>query len=131
MEPKVGIHEAWNFETWNGSNLHPNTVQEIWVCIFQDLGFHHIQREKEKEKERERERERSMNNGGALVAEGLRNPLMPRGREREREKERERERAVFGPEKNQVHRTIRLMDKILHYFKYPKLWELWNIPYNG
>ena len=26
---------------------------------------------------------------------------------------------------------IRLMDKILHYFKYPKLWELWYIPYNG
>ena len=22
-------------------------------------------------------------------------------------------------------------DKILHYFKYPKLWELWYIPYNG
>ena len=27
--------------------------------------------------------------------------------------------------------TILLMDKILHYFKYPKLWELWYIPYNG
>ena len=27
--------------------------------------------------------------------------------------------------------TIRLMDKILHYFKYPKLWELWYIPYYG
>ena len=26
---------------------------------------------------------------------------------------------------------LRLMDKILHYFKYPKLWELWYIPYNG
>ena len=26
---------------------------------------------------------------------------------------------------------IRLMDKILHYFKYPKLWELWYIPYYG
>ena len=24
-----------------------------------------------------------------------------------------------------------LMDKILHYFTYPKLWELWYIPYNG
>ena len=23
------------------------------------------------------------------------------------------------------------MDKILHYFKYPKLWELWYIPYYG
>ena len=23
---------------------------------------------------------------------------------------------------------IRLMDKTLHYFKYPKLWELWYIP---
>ena len=23
------------------------------------------------------------------------------------------------------------MDKILHYFKDPKLWELWHIPYNG
>ena len=28
-------------------------------------------------------------------------------------------------------RHIRLMDKILHYFKYPKLWELWYIPYYG
>ena len=28
-------------------------------------------------------------------------------------------------------RFILLMDKILHYFKYPKLWELWYIPYNG
>ena len=27
--------------------------------------------------------------------------------------------------------VIRLMDKILHYFKDPKLWELWYIPYNG
>ena len=26
---------------------------------------------------------------------------------------------------------IRLMDKILHYLKDPKLWELWYIPYNG
>ena len=26
---------------------------------------------------------------------------------------------------------VLLMDKILHYFKYPKLWELWYIPYNG
>ena len=24
-----------------------------------------------------------------------------------------------------------LMVKILHYFKYPKLWELWYIPYYG
>ena len=23
------------------------------------------------------------------------------------------------------------MDKILHYLKEPKLWELWYIPYNG
>ena len=27
--------------------------------------------------------------------------------------------------------SILLMDKILHYFKYPKLWELWYIPYYG
>ena len=29
--------------------------------------------------------------------------------------------------------TLLLMDKILHYFiiKYPKLWELWYIPYYG
>ena len=36
--------------------------------------------------------------------------------------------------KNPVHWTLRvilLMDKILHCFKYPKLWELWYIPYNG
>ena len=26
---------------------------------------------------------------------------------------------------------LRLMDKILHYLKYPKLWELWYIPYYG
>ena len=26
---------------------------------------------------------------------------------------------------------IGLMDKILHYLKDPKLWELWYIPYNG
>ena len=26
---------------------------------------------------------------------------------------------------------IRLMDKILHYLKDPKLWELWYIPYYG
>ena len=26
---------------------------------------------------------------------------------------------------------VRLMDKILHYLKDPKLWELWYIPYNG
>ena len=26
---------------------------------------------------------------------------------------------------------IRLMDKILHDPKDPKLWELWYIPYNG
>ena len=26
---------------------------------------------------------------------------------------------------------IRLMDKILHDLKDPKLWELWYIPYNG
>ena len=28
-------------------------------------------------------------------------------------------------------RHVRLMDKILHYLKDPKLWELWYIPYNG
>ena len=28
-------------------------------------------------------------------------------------------------------RPILLMDKILHYPKDPKLWELWYIPYNG
>ena len=28
-------------------------------------------------------------------------------------------------------RVIRLMDKILHYLRDPKLWELWYIPYNG
>ena len=27
--------------------------------------------------------------------------------------------------------VIRLMDKILHYLKDPKLWELWYIPYYG
>ena len=27
--------------------------------------------------------------------------------------------------------TLRLMDKILHDPKDPKLWELWYIPYNG
>ena len=27
--------------------------------------------------------------------------------------------------------VMRLMDKILHYLKDPKLWELWYIPYNG
>ena len=27
--------------------------------------------------------------------------------------------------------AIRLMDKILHDPKDPKLWELWYIPYNG
>ena len=27
--------------------------------------------------------------------------------------------------------SVRLMDKILHESKYPKLWELWYIPYNG
>ena len=27
--------------------------------------------------------------------------------------------------------VIRLMDKILHDPKDPKLWELWYIPYNG
>ena len=27
--------------------------------------------------------------------------------------------------------SIRLMDKILHDPKDPKLWELWYIPYNG
>ena len=27
--------------------------------------------------------------------------------------------------------NIRLMDKILHDPKDPKLWELWYIPYNG
>ena len=27
--------------------------------------------------------------------------------------------------------TIRLMDKILHDLKDPKLWELWYIPYYG
>ena len=27
--------------------------------------------------------------------------------------------------------ALRLMDKILHHFKYPKLWELWYIPSNG
>ena len=26
---------------------------------------------------------------------------------------------------------VRLMDKILHYLKDPKLWELWYIPYYG
>ena len=26
---------------------------------------------------------------------------------------------------------LRLMDKILHDLKDPKLWELWYIPYNG
>ena len=26
---------------------------------------------------------------------------------------------------------LRLMDKILHYLKDPKLWELWYIPYYG
>ena len=32
----------------------------------------------------------------------------------------------------QIHfGVIRLMDKILHYFKDPKLWELWYIPYYG
>ena len=30
-----------------------------------------------------------------------------------------------------VHPYIRLMDKILHDPKDPKLWELWYIPYNG
>ena len=30
-----------------------------------------------------------------------------------------------------ILRVLRLMDKILHYFKYPKLWELWYIPYDG
>ena len=34
---------------------------------------------------------------------------------------------VFGPESL----NIRLMDKILHDPKDPKLWELWYIPYNG
>ena len=29
------------------------------------------------------------------------------------------------------HCVIRLMDKILHDPKDPKLWELWYIPYNG
>ena len=29
------------------------------------------------------------------------------------------------------NKELRLMDKILHYFKYPKLWELWYMPYNG
>ena len=28
-------------------------------------------------------------------------------------------------------RLLRLMDKILHDPKDPKLWELWYIPYNG
>ena len=27
--------------------------------------------------------------------------------------------------------VVRLMDKILHYLKDPKLWELWYIPYYG
>ena len=27
--------------------------------------------------------------------------------------------------------VLRLMDKILHDPKDPKLWELWYIPYNG
>ena len=27
--------------------------------------------------------------------------------------------------------VIRLMDKILHDLKDPKLWEVWYIPYNG
>ena len=38
-------------------------------------------------------------------------------------------RTIVGTHK--VHAAIRLMDKILHYFKYPKLRELWYIPYNG
>ena len=30
-----------------------------------------------------------------------------------------------------MYALIRLMDKILHDPKDPKLWELWYIPYNG
>ena len=30
-----------------------------------------------------------------------------------------------------LNRNLLLLDKILHYFKYPKLWELWYIPYYG
>ena len=30
-----------------------------------------------------------------------------------------------------ISTVVRLMDKILHYLKDPKLWELWYIPYNG
>ena len=30
-----------------------------------------------------------------------------------------------------VSGVILLLDKILHYFKDPKLWELWYSPYNG
>ena len=33
--------------------------------------------------------------------------------------------------KGSVVQWIRLMDKILHDPKDPKLWELWYIPYNG
>ena len=29
--------------------------------------------------------------------------------------------------KHEAPGTLRLMDKILHYFKYPKLWGLWYI----
>ena len=31
----------------------------------------------------------------------------------------------------ELHAALRLMDKILHDPKDPKLWELWYIPYNG
>ena len=30
-----------------------------------------------------------------------------------------------------ISTVVRLMDKILHYLKDPKLWESWYIPYNG
>ena len=39
---------------------------------------------------------------------------------------KESEGQVWG-----ISQAIRLMDKILHDPKDPKLWELWYIPYNG